>query len=566
MDRGKKLFRFLRNPYSQKDRGIMPLLFLVILLFFITICAAGWILGRGKQKNAPGRINTIKIAPENKTDTVHFSGKVLQSSGKPYSQKTVELHSSPRSTKTDEYGNFVFTSASFGDHDFCVYGRSGKELIKRRIRISRIGSKGKLRISMRQDGRYEIVLSDNIKWFEIKINLDQDKKELSLDTDKISYLTDEGTVVTPGGTADIKDGIIVTPNGNVITSDGSVVCGSGDNQNNKVIIPSGKIKKDKEGSVTLPDGTTVDSNGVVRHGGTVIEKDGKGTTVNGERRTPGENGYQVTSGDQIQKLQPIGGEGTSSQEHKTPAQADHSSPRPGTATPNSTAGTNKTEGSGSDKNSHTGGTSGSPGRKTTAAPSQTTTATGPAATTAVSSAEPTTGTVQTTATEQTTAVTEEGEYPDQGISMEHGTASFGLAQWQQDELVPLFSNLSGGVQKAGTIAPGTEGYYYFRIVNDNDYDIEYSLKVTEGQMHLPMQFAVAEEDGSLRTEWVEAGLLESVETQKLVLKKKQSRTYQIRWKWPYHTTDSNDKWDTNGGMDSRGSYTVNIVIRTEQIK
>lgn len=566
MDRGKKPFRFIRNPYSQKDRGIMPLLFLVILLFLITICAAGWILGRGKQKNAPGRINTIKIAPENETKTIHFSGKVLHSSGKPYSQKTVELHSSPRSTKTDEYGNFVFTSAPFGDHDFCVYGRSGKELIKRQIRISRIGSKGKLRISMRQDGRYEIVLSDNIKWFEIKINLDQDKKELSLDTDKISYLTDEGTVVTPGGTADIKDGIIVTPNGNVITSDGSVVCGSGDNQNNKVIIPSGKIKKDKEGTVTLPDGTTVDSNGVIRHGGTVIEKDGKGTTINGEKRTPGENGYQVTSGDQVHKLQPIGGEGPSSQEHKTPAQADHSSPRPGTATPNSTAGTNKTERPGSDKNSHTGGTSVSPGQKTTAAPSQTTTATGSSATTAVSSAEPTTGTVQTTATEQTTATTEEEEYPDQGISMEHGTSSSGLAQWQQDELVPLFSNLYGGVQKAGTIAPGTEGYYFFRIVNDNDYDIKYSLKVTEGQMHLPMQFAVAEEDGTLMTEWVEAGLLESVETQKLVLKKKQSRTYQICWKWPYHTTDSNDQWDTKGGMDSRGSYTVNIVIRTEQIK
>lgn len=559
------------EPEKHKRRKWLILLLLLFVFMMITTGMVGFILGRSSRfsDGLNGKaIDTIHIAePEDKVK-IHLAGKILYSDGTPYVNGNVQLHSEPKQTATDEKGAFIFKNADVGSHTLSIIDDKGTVLAERKLNINPQETAEDAKIKLLDSDEYEVAIAVNIKYLEVQVEINKEDGKLYINPDKVTYLTEDGIVVSPTGKADIKNGVVVTPVGNVITTDGTIICGSGENDNRKVIIPSGDLKEKDDGSIVTADGTQVRPDGTVVNNNTVIDTEGVSVTEDGKVKQPGDGGYQIVKQKEDVKQVPLGKDTESLINNIGNQNPDTTVQPEGNISENNNPDTNPRKPASPEDNTsdHTPGTgtseNGSPG---TNVPDDNASGINPPETQTPGTDTPGTNTPGTNTPGTNTPGTDIPNDPtDNGLTAEKGTSADKMALWEQNTTIDLFYNRTAGTEDKNLIAPGSKGYYLFRLSNDNHFPISFHLGISENDLHLPLEFAIADGKGSLLTSWAAANGNKEISTEKLDLEKRGRQLYQIKWRWPYENGEAQDKQDTRAAESEDRTYTVNLVIRAEQ--
>lgn len=537
-------------------------LVLILLLFFITLITSslvGYILGSNAGPSSMGQlIDTILLTPES-TDSrtmIHLSGIVAYTDGTPAAGRRLELHSEPITTVSDSKGGFLFPNVPQGEHTISILTDEGEVQVQRKINIQYDSRKEKdVSIQLTENGAYAIELSIDVRVLEVVIELDQES--MRIDSESFTFSTRDGDVVTPTGSANVRDGVIVTPGGNVHLPDGNVVFPGGKTDDTAYIIlsddtviekqpiASGDIKVDADGAVSLPDGT------VIEPGGKIINPDGTA-------ELPGASGVVV--GDGI--VSPIGS-GTSKQpETESEAGSDTSAPsseeigRPGASDRFPEISESPEESS--SKNSA--------GQSDTEEPENPTEPTFPAD--QVMPSKPS-GSGNSSDSDRDSVKPEKPEeptQPDGGVLDVSGQTTDGsYAQWTQNCTIDLFSNRTGGEQNK--IAPGSSGYYLFRLQNTRRTPLNATVTMSEGDgLHLPLSFTLTPLDnaGNKQTKRSVSGTLQRNGTDLRLnteISAESSELYRLDWIWP---PEGNDSEDTRIGSGTEHTYILNMKIHAEE--
>lgn len=525
---------------SQEDRRknrrrLLPLFFFILILLAGTSSIVGYILGRSAGTEPLGQmIDSIVVSPEagQEETAFHLSGRVARTDGTPAAGCRLELHSDPITAVTDSNGGFLFSNVLEGEHTIYVMNADGTAAAQRNLQVSRNQEADSVSIGLAESGAYTIELSIDVRILEIVIELDTG--DLYIDPDKLTYARNDGTVVTPGGSVSIEDGVIVSPGGNVYLPDGTIVFPGGTSgdptyiiqPDNTVLvdraITAGEIDVASDGTVTLP-------------GGTVIEPGGGIEGPGGAAGSPGETGLIIDA----HTVTPIG-------DSKRPALPNETRPQGNGDGPSNTANSGTAETGGStpakepekptapqpeglpdskpaqtedpapDKQGGSGGGGNGSGGGTTLPPDD--------------------GTLQASAQKPN------GEF----------------AEWEQNSTIDLFYNRETG--KVETIAPGSKGYYLFRLQNGRRERLNITLSIVEGESspHIPLKFTLRQQDGKTGV----SGVL--TDGNALTLSTKLAgggdAVYQLDWEWPFEGgRDGEDTLAASLGEP----YTLKLMIRAE---
>ena len=572
---------------EQRGGKRLPLLLLLILLLLLTSSLVGYILGK-KADSLPGGqlIDTILLTPETENEksvVLHLTGRVLYTDGTPAAGRTLELHSEPMRTVTDSAGAFLFDHVPLGEHNLAVLDSSGRKEAERSVVLDRKQMSEGISIDMNDEGIYVVELAMDVRMLEIYIELDAEN--YSINQEYLTYETTDGTVVTPAGKASIQNGPVVTPAGNVCLPDGTIVLsGKMDDDPTAVILPDDTVIYPEEplnaGAIEiLPDGTVNLPNG------TVIEPDGDIRTPDGAVNQPGTGGLLVTEDEVI----PIGslGENPSSGDAARDASGagNESAPAPEPVIGNvggetldrgtETAGRETSEdtrdgisgesgasggpGGGNGQGSggsHSGGSNsgGHGGGSGTTSPGST----------EESTTESTEDSTQDSTEESSGGSSEEStEDPDKGVldvlGQKENTSDY--ISWTQISTIDLFYNRDNGTEP---IAPGSRGYYQFRLKNTRKEALSIRLTMAEKDVHLPLSFTLTPKSRTAgwRRETAVQGTLKG-KNARMVLSTEigagEEKDYRLDWEWP---AEGNDTEDTQAGKAGK-SYTLTLTIQAE---
>lgn len=534
-----------RTEKQEADRySGLPLILLLMLLTLVTSGIAGFILGNRSGTPSLGQIiDTILLSPDlpPAEETIHLTGRVFYTDGMPAASRSMELHSNPLSTVTNSDGGFLFSGVPEGEHTIYVLNSDGTAAAHKEIEIVRDGStKTAVSVDMKTGGGYLIELSIDVRILEIEIELDN--HTLFIDPERISYANRDGMVTTPAGTASIRDGVVVTPGGNVYLPDGKVVLPGGEENDTTYIIladdtvctdqqlSAGDIEVSADGTVTLPDGTQI------RPGGVIISPDG-------ETEMPGQSGVVIGNG----TVTPIGGSGDRrdvasngsdviTQPVIPPAAGEPDAP----TIPNTPADAAGPEDNVADEKESAAipGASSNPGSFGESAEGG-------------------------NSGDQENSDDGGGGIPDNtdkgSLYVEGAQKDGSYVSWEQNSIIDLFYNPQTG--QSGRIAPGSSGFYLFRLKNTREEKLTVTiyLKETAASSYLPLQFTLKRRDqeGNAKSGSLTEGKILTLNT---ALEKGEEAVYQLDWVWPFES--GNDAADTAAGKQG-GTYTLDLRIHAE---
>lgn len=106
---------------------------------------------------------------------VDVRGTVLYTDKTPYSNGIVELRSTPRYTRTDQDGCFIFKAVEAGRHVINVIDASGKTLASCNVEISTDEEPHELYNTSFSEGTYKISVAVNVEVLEIRLTLKTDE-------------------------------------------------------------------------------------------------------------------------------------------------------------------------------------------------------------------------------------------------------------------------------------------------------------------------------------------------------------------------------------------------------
>ncbi len=132
--------------------------------------------------------------------------------------------------------------------------------------------------------------------------------------------------------------------------------------------------------------------------------------------------------------------------------------------------------------------------------------------------------------------------------------------WTQRAEIDLFRPLDGASDRL--IAPGSEGYYLFRLRNGRDEEISFTLGLLEGNFHVPLEYRVTTDDlvPVPLTDWQSASTEQETVSRAVKLKAAGEKLYRIEWRW---LPDGDDSVDTALGRREDRIYTLKLTIRAE---
>lgn len=527
---------------KKKKLRWLPVLF---LLTFLTSCIAGYILGKNAGSVPTGQIiDTILLSPEKepekKTETIlHLSGQAVYNNGTPAAGRTMELHSTPIRTVTDENGFFLFPNVVEGEHTVSVLNEDGTVAAQRAISLSREDSIAGADVVLQDSGSYVIQLSVNVRLLEITVELDGE--ELYINPERLTWASSDGMVTTPAGTASAAERPVVTPCGNVCLSDGTIVFPGGKEIPVAIILPDDTVLFPKE-LTTLNEGAKVQPDGVViLPDGTQIYPGGIVVTPDGEKKEAGSSGLIVEDGTAV----PIGG-------GASPAQPDERTDAPKAEEPGS-------EGKITDKPLI-------PGEQEEELPSDGQEVKPSLPEESGGTAAPGTGgTGEETGGEGAGEKTEPSE--ETGRLTVSGQKESGkeFVDWTQNSTLDLFYDRTTGMPYE-KIAPGTKGYYLFQLQNSRQGNLHITLTLTEAtSLHLPLIFTLTPLDGDgnkLEEDAVSGGLAKDKKeiTLENAVNGNGIQKYRLDWQWPLNGNDAEDTAAGNAG----GTYMLSLSIHAEE--
>lgn len=526
---------------EQGGKRRRALLALLLLLALITTSMVGYVLGRSASGPLGQVTDTIVLSPQPSGRTAaHLTGQVVYTDGSPAAGLKLELHSDPIEALTDAEGTFLFPNAPFGSHRILVYGTDGAVAAERPISIGQSAAEEGVSISESPDGGSAITLAVNVRMLEVVILLD-DEGGLEIVPTGCTYVDGDGLVVTPTGSVTLESGAVVTPKGSVLLHDGTIVIPRSGENAVAVITPGDQViylEQEMKG-----DGYSVQTDGTVRlSGGTVVRPGGQIIAPDGTRHDPGQGGVVVEGGTVVT---PIGG---------------GSAPGSG-----SDGGDSSTGGSSAGGDAPAGGTAGGNAPSTGGATGGETTTGGgasgggttPGGNTPGDDAPDTPGGGDNPG----------GDTPDtptSGSLAVHGqNRDGGFSPWTQSSTIDLFYNKTSGQQEK--IAPGSSGYYLFRLQNTLSNRLNVTVSLAESGLHLPLELTLTPLDVGGRamegravsgTLSADGGLDLSTDIAASAV-----AGYRLDWSWP---AEGNDRLDTLVGSGDNLVYLLAMTVHAEE--
>jgi len=140
----------------------------------------------------------------------------------------------------------------------------------------------------------------------------------------------------------------------------------------------------------------------------------------------------------------------------------------------------------------------------------------------------------------------------------HGESS---VTWEQQAVIDLFRPLDGS---EALIAPGSEGYYLFRLENGRNGRVRFTLALREESFHVPLEYRITGgKDPSVEhSPWRTASMERETVSDGLELAAGTDGYYRIEWRWPF---DGDDGVDTALGVRTDRIYTLKLTIRAEDV-
>lgn len=152
--------------------------------------------------------------------------------------------------------------------------------------------------------------------------------------------------------------------------------------------------------------------------------------------------------------------------------------------------------------------------------------------------------------------------PTGPVEVYHGESG---VTWTQEAEIDLFRPLDGSPKRL--LAPGSQGYYLFRLKNGRGGKVGFTLAIQEGSFHVPLEYRVIPDSDRDKPEselpaWQPAALDAETVSQPLVLEDGTQAYYRVEWRWPFH---GDAAADTALGTREDRIYTLKLTIRAEDL-
>ena len=128
-------------------------------------------------------------------------------------------------------------------------------------------------------------------------------------------------------------------------------------------------------------------------------------------------------------------------------------------------------------------------------------------------------------------------------------------QWSAEEDLKIFP---------GTIMPGSEGVYEFKVINPTDYQLLYTLTLTDERgwgedARSPIVYRIRMNDAYIlgdEDEWISLNEMQ-INIERLRFDANSSHIFIIEWQWPFMS--GNDEADTDAGI-AHAVYRLNVKV------
>lgn len=179
------------GPWGNKQRNIILLIMVTILIIYIAVPIYGVIqdakqggtvfkiegpiAGTGEGNGILDKIIDFFFESDEIdvpiTCIIDLEGTVVNSDHTPYSNKIVELRSTPQYTSTNSDGYFLFRAVEAGEHTISVFDASGNIVASCNLDITIDRKTRDLGTASFSNGTYTMLISANIEALEIKLVL-----------------------------------------------------------------------------------------------------------------------------------------------------------------------------------------------------------------------------------------------------------------------------------------------------------------------------------------------------------------------------------------------------------
>lgn len=496
---------------------------LITVLFFgfvLTSGMLGYILGRNTAAPTGELVDTIVLSPgESAVSSVNtlcsLSGRLLHTGGAPFSGAEVQLGGSKKVSVTDENGKFYFSGLYSGRHTLAVRDNTDTALTELHLSLDFSGAE--ISADFGSDPAFK--MSEDAKMLELTLTVDDDRN-ISIDDKTAYFVTTDGQIVDFNGGALRVQGqtVALTPVGSMVDSSGTVLL-----PNRELLLtPAGTEITPPESGEVMP-GVTVDDDGAANIvGGTVVLPDGEIKLPDGATMG-GTDSIIIITDEEVDELPTLPDEYVPPQNSVAAVPGD------------------------------------TPADDVDGTPADDT----PESDDELSSAPP----------ESTPAEEDVTEYGGLDIiDTETGVS------WKQQSIINLFKKRGSAAEQKQSgeieiIAPGSNGYYEFRLKNPEKFDIAYNVYIKELSFHLPLRFSVVNKLDNYSYLYRERVNSDGtpLKTKQIIIPAESEQNFRIDWEWAYEDwfrRKEDDAVDTAAAQketDEERTYMLSVLIEAAQI-
>ncbi len=501
------------------------LLMALFLVFALTSGMVGFLLGRNASRASGELVDTIVLSPGefslSSDRTLRFlSGRLRHSSGEPFSGATVLLGSGEKSDTTDAQGKFYFSDVRSGSHTLSVLDSSGDSLTELTLSLDFSGDA--ILADLSEQPSFQ--MSEDARMLEFTLVLGKDQT-LRVEEESAYFVTKDGQIVDfHGSSLKVKDtSRAVTPAGSLVAAPGYVLLPA----KGTAVTPRGE-------QLEVSPGEEVFSGVVVEKDGSVQLEEGPVLLPEGEVKLP--DGETVGGGDKVIVV-------TDDEAEELPELPEEYAPpenKPAVGTPGEASSQPE------------------PDREPPAP----------------GSSEPVSSEAEPSEEVSSGMVSSEPE-SYQGISVIDRETG---ASWKQQSLIDLFKNRTdtmdlGTRNGVPLVAPGSKGYYAFRLENPESFDIVYTVSLEETSFHLPIRYSVVDDTTNYSHLYREriSGTEKPLRTKEIVIPAESVQDFRIDWEWMYedwYMPERDDALDTSAASNlttAGRTYMLSVLIEAAQV-
>lgn len=546
---------------------LSPLVFCITVAFALTTGLLGYQLGRNGAGGSGALVDTIVLSPEQgNTSGVHYlAGKVVYSDGSPCIEATVSLG---RITgETDKGGKFLLSQLQGGEHLLTVE-KEGEILAETQVSLDFSGNIPSLEITAEKKAK--ILLPENTRLLEVELTVEEGAVNFSEDS---LYLIDqEGSILDFDGNVYQKkqEQVLVTSQGNIITEQNGEI---------GIYLPPQSIEIIEEDIFPVQPGEEIEDGLQVEEDGSVSTEDGTAILPDGGIQPPQQEPVypeepvivedgEIQPAPSVPAVTPSPESSVSAspdeeggEENAIPSQPETTTPIPDEPADSPLEGEN-------DENMGDSSENTSP-----AVPENPVVSLEPATPLPEPEATPSPSpspTATPTPMPSQAPIEETG-----GLQISDGETGI---SWKQQSSIDLFRRRTSGEElgeKNGipVIAPGSSGYYDFKLSNQEAFDIDFVIAIEELSFHLPILYSIQDlqtgEYYLYRSKTGNTGKPQDDLIAPVVrIPANTENTYRILWEWQYedwYTAAEDDAIDTQATMEKSPAYLLAVDITAEQV-